>query len=229
MTGDRQFEERQMRPAGIFGGFVDPTFTKNFLVNRNYNLVWNFTRNLQFSYSANNTSRVDEVRGYWETASEVERDSAGRLVDNLFSIGIDTANRKYNLVNIGRTTDFMHNFNVAYQLPFNQIKPFDWINGTINYSGSFNWRQAPEIQPRLGNTIANSQNIQANARLDLNGLYRKVRPLRKILEHQQKGDRQEDVRLGERGQEESNKNLLKKKLLQKQILQKNRTLLNISK
>ncbi|MDW3650972.1 MAG: cell surface protein SprA [Bacteroidia bacterium] len=182
IAGDRQFEARQMRPTSLFGGFVDTTFAKNFRLNRTYNLVWNFTRNLQFTYSANNVSRVDEVRGFWETASQRERDSVGTLIDNLIHLGRDRARGHNNLINMGRTTNFTHNFNIAYQLPFSQIRPLDWLNGTVNYSGTYNWQQAPETNPELGNTIGNSQNVQANARINLDGFYKKFKPIKTILE-----------------------------------------------
>ena len=189
VAGDRTFEERLMRPTSQFGGKVNPLYSKNFLVNRSYNLTWNLTRSLQFNYSANNVARVDEVQGYWETATQQERDSIGTLRDNFLHFGKDTARGHNQLVNFGRTTNFTHNFNIAFQLPFNQIKPLDWINGTINYTGAFTWQQAPEIRPTLGATIGNSQNIQANGRIDLNGLYRKVKPLKKILDGNNQGGR----------------------------------------
>ncbi|MEM7656021.1 MAG: cell surface protein SprA, partial [Bacteroidota bacterium] len=182
IAGDRQFEERLMRPTSQFGGQVDPLFSKNFLINRSYNMTWTLTRSLQINYSANNVARVDEVQGYWSTADQQERDSIGRLSQNLLKFGRDPDNGHNQLVNFGRTTNFTHNVNVAFQLPFSQIKPLDWINGTVNYTGSFNWQQAPEINRSLGATIGNSQNVQANGRVDLNGLYRKFKPLRKILE-----------------------------------------------
>lgn len=186
VAANRTFEERVMRPASGFGGAVDPIFSKNFMINRSYNLVWNFSRSLQFNYSATNVSRVDEVRGYWEDATERERDSVGALWENFLHLGRDTARGHNQLVNFGRTTNFTHNFNLAYQLPLNKFKPTDWITGTLTYAGSFNWQQAPEINPGLGATVMNNQNIQASARADLNSFYRKIKPLRKVLESKPK-------------------------------------------
>lgn len=182
MNGNRQFEERILRPTSEFGGSVDPIFTKNFMVNRSYNLTWNLMRSLQLSFNANNVSRVDEVRGYYDTATQAERDSAGRLIDNLLYIGKNPELGKENLVNIGRTTNYQHTFNVVYQLPFSQIKPLNWISGNVNYSGGYQWIQAPEVRPEFGGTISNNQNIQASGRLDLNSLYRKAKFLQKVLD-----------------------------------------------
>lgn len=188
MDGNRMFEERLMRPTNQFGGGVDPTFNKNFMITRNYNLAWNLTRSLQVSYSAITQARVDEVRGYWETADELEKDTVGTLWENLIHFGKDPSKGHNNLVNFGRTTNFSQNINVGYQLPFSQIKWTDWISGTVNYTGSYNWLQAPEINPALGNTIGNTQNIQGNTRVDLKGFYRKFGFLKKLLDKQnQKG------------------------------------------
>lgn len=186
VDGNRMFEERLMRSTSQFGGQVDPTFNKNFMITRNYNLAWNLTRSLQFNYSAITQARVDEVRGYWETADSTERDSVGSLWENLLHFGKDPSRGHVNQVNFGRTTNYSQNVTVGYQLPFSQIKWTDWISGTVNYTGSYTWLQAPEINPSLGNTISNTQNVQGNASVDLKGLYRKFGPLRKILDKQNK-------------------------------------------
>ncbi|MDP5172000.1 MAG: cell surface protein SprA, partial [Bacteroidia bacterium] len=182
MTGNRQFEERALRPTSEFGGVVDPIFAKNFMVNRSYNLTWNLMRSLQITFNANNVSRVDEVQGYWDTATQQERDSIGRLIDNLIYIGKNPALGKDNLVNIGRTTNYQHTFNAIYQLPFSQIKPLNWISGNVNYSGGYQWMQAPEVSQGLGGTVSNNQNIQASGRLDLNSLYRKSKWLKDVMD-----------------------------------------------
>ena len=186
ITGNRQFEERALRPTNEFGGAVDPLFTKNFMINRSYNLSWNVMRSLQITFNANNVSRVDEVKGYWEDATEFERDSVGRLIDNLIYFGRNEVLGKENLLNIGRTTNYQHNFNVVYQLPFSQIKPLNWISGNVNYSGGYQWAQAPEVSPGFGGTASNNQSIQASGRLDLNSLYRKVKFFREVLDGQNK-------------------------------------------
>ena len=186
IIGDRQFEERRMRSSGAFGGIVDPTFSKNFMITRQYNLVWNLTQNLLLNFSATNLARVDEVRGYWEEATQRERDSVGNLWDNFLHFGKDPGNGHDKLINFGRNIGYNHNISATYQLPFAQFPLTDWISGNANYSSTFRWDQAPEIQPSLGGTVANSQSFQGNGRVDLRKLYMKFGPLRKVLEKQPK-------------------------------------------
>ncbi|MEM6765280.1 MAG: cell surface protein SprA [Bacteroidota bacterium] len=208
VIGNRQFEERRLRPANQFGGLVEPTFTKNFMITRNYNLVWNFTKNLQLNFNAVNNSRVDEVRGYFETADQFERDSIGTLRDNLLSFGrgVDTVfsevdgvtkrfiRRRENLINMGRTTGYTHNINLTYQLPFAQFKWLDWLSGNVTYAANFTWQQAPEINKNLGATISNTQNIQASGRVNLKGLYSKFGFLKNIQDEYDRKGRQKQQR-----------------------------------
>ena len=217
VRGNRQFEERLLRSTNQFGGSVEPIYTKNFTIQRNYNLSWNLTRNLQLTFTANNDGRVDEVQSYFDEATRFERDSVGTLEENLLSFGRsrmlvptvrpdgtrDTIVRVNDrLINMGRNIAYTHNLSAGYQLPFAQIKPLNWISGNVNYTASFQWLQAPETNPEFGGTISNQLGVQANGRLDLNGLYRKIKPLRKILEESQQnaqGRNGRDARPGRPG------------------------------
>lgn len=209
VRGNRQFEERLLRSTNQFGGNVDPLYSKNFTLQRTYNLSWNLTQNLQLTYNANNDGRVDEVRGYFETSSQYERDSVGTLSENLFTVGrsrtiiqterpdgtlVEFEKVNDNLVNFGRNIAFNQNVTLAYQLPTSQIKYLNWITGNANYTGSFQWLQAPEVNPDFGGTISNQLRLQGNVRADLNSLYRKVGFIKKILDEQPGGNTGRDPR-----------------------------------
>ncbi|MEM6260959.1 MAG: cell surface protein SprA [Bacteroidota bacterium] len=195
ITGNRQFEERRMRAGNTFGGEIEPTFSKNFLLNRNYNLTWKLTESINLNFTATNNSRVDEVRGYFNDTTfttQRERDSVGTLSENLLKIGRDTANGHNNLINMGRTIGYNHNLTLTYQLPFSKYPWTDFINGNVNYSATFRWDQAPENNPALGATISNSQNIQTNGRLDLKKLYTKIKPIKKLMDDMDKKRREKE-------------------------------------
>jgi len=184
MVGDRFFEERILRASSEFGGEVTPTFNKNFLINRQYNFVWNLTQNLLVNFSATNQARVDEVRGRWGDASQRARDSVGTLFENIINFGRNTDSLYWDdqLINFGRTISYNHNLSITYRMPFNEFKLLDWLNGNVNYAGTFRWDQPPEINPSFGGTISNTQQIQVNARANMANLYRKIKPLGKILD-----------------------------------------------
>lgn len=182
LHGNRDFEERKMRTGSTFGGSVEPTFAKNFELARTYNLTWNLTQSLSVNFTATNSSRVDEVRGYYEDATPAEQDSVGTVWDNLFKVGRDTAQGHYNMINMGRNIGYTQNMALTYQMPFNKFTWTSWINGNVNYAGSFQWTQAPENNKALGATISNAQNLQGTGRVDLKGLYGKITPIKKLMD-----------------------------------------------
>jgi cell surface protein SprA len=81
VNGDRQFTENIMR-ATAGQDTIDATYNKNFLVTRNYNLRWDFTKGLSLNFTAANISRVDEPFGRLDT--EAKKDS---MINNLFYRG----------------------------------------------------------------------------------------------------------------------------------------------
>lgn len=200
LSGDRYFEERLVRASSQFGGNTSPFYTKNFTITRQYNLTWNLTQNLLLSFSANNLGRVDEVRGYYRDATQRERDSVGTLRENLLHIGRDPEQGHYRLINMGRNVNYDHNLNLTYRLPFSEFKALDWMTGNVNYSATFRWDQAPEINRNFGGTATNNQVIQATGRLDMRRLYSKIKPLNDALEGKSNNARRPEIRPGARNE-----------------------------
>lgn len=181
VTGDRRYEENYIRPSAGTAP-IAPTFMKNFNLTRDYNLRWDFTKSLSFTYQANNTGRVDEPIGAQDSAK------IDTMWKNFFSIGPE---RNYlgldsighdKKINFGRNIRFSQQVGLNYLVPFDKFKPTAWINSTISYQGGYNWQAAPDNNLGLGNQIANSQNIQANTRFNLDALYSKVGFLKKIID-----------------------------------------------
>lgn len=187
VSGDRRFEENLIRSTAN-NIPINPTFYKNFSLTRTYNLRWDFTNSLSMTYQATNTGRVDEPFG---VLNENNQDS---LWSNLLSFGpeLDSTGLykmgKDKEVNFGRNLTFAQTMNLNYILPFDKSKMTDWISSTVSYGGSYNWMAAPDNNLSLGNMVNNSQNIQANARLNMEGLYNKVGFLKKILEQSNAND-----------------------------------------
>lgn len=186
VVGDRRYEENFIRPSAG-SAVIPPTFYKNFALTRDYNLRWDFTKSLSFTYTATNTGRVDEPLGQndalkvdtmWNNFLSFgrEQDQFGRD-----SIGKDKQ------INFGRNIRFSQQVGLNYIVPFDKFKLTSWINSTISYQGGYNWQAAPDNNLSLGNQINNSQNIQLNTRLNLDNLYSKVGFLKKIMEEAKPG------------------------------------------
>jgi cell surface protein SprA len=120
---------------------------------------------------ATNMSRVDEEPGEINTRSK--RDSVIR-----------------NLRQGGRNTNYQHNFNSSYSVPFSKIPLLNFVNSTIAYSGTYSWVAAPLVrdannpdkfaQNPFGNIISNSANINVSGQANLVQLYNKVPYLKRI-------------------------------------------------
>jgi len=144
---------------------LDTLFNKNFTLTRDYNLTYNIAQSIQFQYTANNQSRIDEPLGRID--QKWERDS---IINNVL-LG-------------GRTTGFNHNANINYNLPFSKFPGFEFITATAGYRTTYNWQTATLAAPNLGNTISNSSTQTGNAQLNFVQLYNKIDFLSKVNNNQ---------------------------------------------
>ena len=165
----RYHSEREMRNKS--GGIINivPTFSKQWDWTRNYQLRYDLTKALNFDYSAQAQAYIYEPAGFVDRNVDPERWQKNQ----------DTI--KNELKHLGSVSRFTQNVNASYTLPINKIPIFNWITASATYQGTYNWTApAKSIQPRLGNTIDNSSNIQGNATLDLTKLYNKVPYLKQV-------------------------------------------------
>jgi cell surface protein SprA len=167
---NRRFETTRYRFAG-----VDPRFNtfynKRFTWDRDYDLQWDFTKSLKFSFNATNSAVIDEPD---ETI----------LLENF---GFDEARRIRNdsiwenIKDFGRPKNYQHNLSLSYNLPIKYLPFFgDWVTAKAQYQAGYNWTAAALNVDSLGNIIQNNQNRSGNVDLNLEKLYDKVPYLRKI-------------------------------------------------
>jgi len=164
---DRLRAETKYRFAGD-DAFRSTFFDKRFTWDRNYNLQWNITKNLDFNFNANNLSVIDEL-------SEFDPVTEGpRPREELNDFILE------NLRGGGRNKSYNHNANVSYTLPFKSIPLLDWVNARVQYGASYGWDAAALNVTELGNIIQNTQNRQASLDFNFEQLYNKSKYLSKI-------------------------------------------------
>ncbi len=170
---DRYYLEKQVRNITNPGFIVEPTFRKDFMWNRYFDLKFDLTRNLRFDFSSTHQARIDEPEGRWNR----ELDSYEVYRDSIWQ----------NILAGGRTTSYFHQFNASYSVPINKIPLLDWTSVNLQYGGTYGWDVGPVIPDdpefgpiNLGNSIKNSNTIQANGQLNLLNLYNKVGFLKDI-------------------------------------------------
>ncbi len=165
----RSYNERQVRNNITPGYEFSPVYVKSFTWNRSYNFGYDITKNLKFTFNANNRSLFDEKDG------RVDRklDPTGYRI---FKDSIRNQMRTF-----GKTTDYTHDYSLSYNIPFDKIPALDWVTGNVKYSGTFNWQRAPLGQSQYGNIIQNSRVFNATAQMNFTNLYSKVPFFQKII------------------------------------------------
>ena len=165
----RYFSEREMRNKSGGEIIINPTFSKQWDWNRNYQVRYDLTKGLTFDYSAQTQAYIYEPAGFVDKNKDPE----------IWQKNRDTIRNE--LKHLGSVSRFQQNFNASYTIPINKIPIFNWITASANYQGTYNWTaSAFSVQNRLGNTIENSNSIQGNANLDFTKLYNKVPYLKSL-------------------------------------------------
>lgn len=161
---DRYYLEKQVKNLNNPGFIVDPTFKKDFMWNRYFDLKFDLTKNLRFDFSNTNMARIDEPEGRYR--EDYEWDAL-----------------KDSILTFGRTTSYVHSFNLSYNIPINKIPVLDWMSANARYSGTYGWSAGPiflDDDINLGNSVKNSNTIQLNGQLNMVNLYNKVGYLKDI-------------------------------------------------
>ena len=158
----RRYHEIQTRNITNPNFIIPPTFEKDFLWNRAFDLRYDLSRTLKVDFSSRSTSRIDEPEGRINKHDADYQWKKDSILNNLWDLG--------------RPTLYNHTVNISYTLPINQIKMLNFISSTLRYTGNYNWVAGPMTADtiRLGNRVQNSNNIQFTGNMTLSSLYNKV-------------------------------------------------------
>ena len=168
----RHYQANQLRNINNPDFLILPTYQKDFLWNRFYDMKFDLTRQLRFELSATNTARIDEPEGIVDR--QREPGSYQHWKDSVM----------VNILNFGRTTQYYHSANLTYNLPINKIPIFNWVNITARYNANYGWDTGPimpeNVDINLGNIIKNSNTTQLNGQFNMINLYNKVGYLQSV-------------------------------------------------
>lgn len=169
---NRNYFEQQLRNVNDFSIVLTPTFSKDFLWNRDYTLNWDISQTIKFDFKASNTARIDEPEGM------VDR----RRDKYTYQIWRDSVIT--NLKNFGRNTLYNHQFNLTYQIPINKLPLLDWTSATARYTGTYNWQAGAVLADTskfdYGNTVQNANQVQLNGQLNMATLFNKSNYLKGV-------------------------------------------------
>ncbi len=158
---NRQFGAIRPRSVGASKYAIPETYDKYFVFQRDYIMRWNFTKSLNFDFTATNNSRIDEPAGRLNT--QEKKDTVWK-----------------NFMKGGRNTVYNHTANFTYTLPTAKFPLLDWTTANVSYQAGYRWIGASRLAVNLGNIIENNQQKEGTLQLDFTRLYQKSKWLRQL-------------------------------------------------
>ncbi|WP_029904487.1 cell surface protein SprA [Prevotella sp. 10(H)] len=147
------------------------SWSQSFLWDRDFNINWDFTKNLKFSFQSGTRAEIEEP--YLQVNKKLNRDD--------YDIWKDAVMRS--LKSLGDPLSYRQTASVTYQLPFRSIPAMDWITSNAGYSSGYQWDRGAHIDSvEIGNTISNTMTLELTNRFDMTALYNKSSFLRKVNE-----------------------------------------------
>ena len=176
---DRSYSEQLVR--NNIPGTLDPapTFTKTFNWTRIYDFKYDLSKNLKFTFNANNQALIGEPAG------RVDKNISDQYGD--YDVFKDSVMRS--IGQFGTTTDYNHALNVNYTWPTKKVPYLEWLDLNTTYSGSYNWQRSPLSQDTLGNTIQNNATLNWNWNMRMADLYTKIPVFDKVIKKKAKRNR----------------------------------------
>lgn len=177
----RIYNERQNRNALDPTFIFRPTYLKNFTWNRSYDFKYDLSKNIKFSFAANNSAIILEPAGIID--SDATFGSDAYLNYQKYKANIRSAFEPFDGDEIrlgGYSLNYGHNYDISYKIPFDKLPLTDWITANVSMRSSYDWKRAPLSLPEIGNTVQNSRNFTVNGQVNMVSLYNKIEFLKKI-------------------------------------------------
>ncbi|WP_066756493.1 T9SS outer membrane translocon Sov/SprA [Crocinitomix algicola] len=179
----RMYNERQNRNALDTTFIFRPTYLKNFTWNRNYDFKYDLSKNIKFSFVANNSAIILEPDGIID--GNATQDSDLNAYENYqdFKKYIRSALDPFDGDSIkfgGYTMNYGHSYDFSYKVPLDKLPLTDWLTANVKLRSSFDWARAPLALPEIGHTVQNSRNFTVNGQVNMVTLYNKIDFFRKI-------------------------------------------------
>ena len=192
----RQIHTQKMRNKSSGLILLKETTAKSWDWTRNYDLRYDITKNLSFTYTAQSQAYI------YEPAGNPERNS------DEWKANRDTVRNE--IMSFGSISRFSQSVKLSYTIPINKLPYCDWLGSTVSYTGNYRWiANSRYTQVRLGNTIENDKSIQFTATADLTKLYNRSEYLKKLLSPRRGPANSRDRSKG--GKKEENNDTITKK------------------
>ena len=145
------------------------SWSQAFYWDRDFNLTWDFTKNLKFSIQTGTKAEIEEP--YMQVNKKLNRDKYDEWKDAVLR----------SIRSLGSPLEYRQTSSITYQLPFRNIPATDWINSSIGYNSGYQWNRGAQVENiEIGNTINNTATFDFKNQWNLVTLYNKSEFLRKV-------------------------------------------------
>ena len=148
------------------------TFSQQFLWNREFQLRWDFTKNLHMTFQSATHAEIEEP--YTPVNKDLYPDRYEAWKDSVWT----------SIKHWGTPLDYQQSFTASYQVPLDKLPLFDWLKTDATYTATYSWLRGTDLEDgtSLGNTISNNRNLNINGSLNMETLYNHVPFLKKANE-----------------------------------------------
>ena len=136
-------------------------WTPSFLWNREFNLRWDLTKALHFTFQSGTHAEIEEP--YTPVNKDLYADSYSAWKDSVM----------HSIRGFGTPLDYSQNVQASYKVPLEKIPALDWISADGTYQSNYSWKRGAELEDgsTLGNTINTQRSVNLNGKLNMETLY----------------------------------------------------------
>ena len=167
-----ELQERDMEDLN--GERLPVTFNSQFLWNREFSIRWDLTKNLHMNFTSATHAEIEEPYDERPINKDLYPDRYEAWKDSVW----------HSLRHFGTPLDYQQTFTASLQLPLNKLPVFDWITSDASYNATYRWIRGTDLEDgtSLGNTIANTRQLNVNGNFNMETLYNHIPFLKKANE-----------------------------------------------
>ena len=170
---NRQFSQVKLRElnADVSGGTLpmDLTFSKDFMWNRQFDIKYDLTKTIKFSFQTAMNSNIAEP--YF--TPEIGKEYYAQWRDSVLS----------SIRKLGTPYTYQQVFTASWNLPINKIPLLDWVTANTSYNSTYNWNKMAQIKGNetdLGNIATSMGAWQGDVQLNFENFYNKSKYLKEV-------------------------------------------------
>ena len=171
---NRQYSQMKLRDLNmslnepVAGETLDMSFSKDFMWNRQFDIKYDLTRAIKFSFQTAMNSNIEEP--YY--TPEIGKQYYEAWRDTVWS----------SIKKLGTPYTYQQVFSASWNLPINKIPLLDWITANASYNSTYNWNRTAIVEGnnQIGNVATSMGAWQADGQLNFENLYNKSKYLKEV-------------------------------------------------